>query len=257
MMAREAEKRADVQSGRPIDLILEDHLVEFDEDFDEEFARSSTEEYVSDIAYDLQGRYVDGYTEQVVGETIGGPNDDGTDQLIGNLDHGSEDRAEEGNLEEPSRIDLCLSQGIECESLDEECNYSDYEGVCRQVTIYRFHNQNRHCYSANIDEGVDHGWNYEGALMRLFVNHREGRRPVYRCISNEDGACYLSNDSECEGTVLDALLGYTSRAPIERSMPLLRCLNPNGPQHLSTMAESECTSQDWIVEGSLGYVIIP
>ena len=125
------------------------------------------------------------------------------------------------------------------------------------MTIYRFHQEDRHCYSARSDEGVNYGWHFEGALMHLFVNYSEGRRPIYRCISNEDGACYLSNDSECEGAVTDALLGYTSSTEIDRSLPLLRCVDPESSNQVLTLAASECDSRDWDLEGSLGYVLAP
>lgn len=252
-MIRTVEALADEQLGNPIELLLEEHINDEGISFVETIAESSSDDYLNELAAELEGRYIDDYEEPFVDDLVDPPVDESINDLIGDSGDGSG----EGSVETPSDLETCLSRGVGCETFDEECSYSDEDGMCRKVTIYRFHQEDRHCYSARSDEGADYGWHFEGALMHLFVNYSEGRRPIYRCISNEDGACHLSNDSECEGAVTDALLGYTSSTEIDRSLPLLRCVDPESSNQVLTLAASECDSRDWDLEGSLGYVLAP
>jgi hypothetical protein len=106
-----------------------------------------------------------------------------------------------------------------------------------------------HLQGLVANEGAP-AWRYEGVGFRLHADGNAERAALYRCRVN--GAIYhfLSNQEDCEGHVMEGLLGYLSTAEGE-GLPLYRCVL--GTDHLSTLDPSECQVAGFAVEGRQGF----
>lgn len=121
--------------------------------------------------------------------------------------------------------------------------------------VYRFNKGNDHLYSSSSSEGIVGGYVFEGEAFKLFSQFTEGNVALYRCYNSKNMEHFLSVMANCEGAVVEGVLGYVSTSQIPETQPLLRCYNSRSFFHLSTANVSECSGQSSFVrEGTHGYI---
>lgn len=121
--------------------------------------------------------------------------------------------------------------------------------------IFRFSSvSNKHFYTLGFMEGHNAGFAAEGPTFFLLNAAGSGRQALYRCYNSGSDDHFISLASNCEGSVVEGLLGYASTAAATGLTELHRCFRLSDSDHLITTNLSECTSSGYVYESSLGFV---
>lgn len=118
--------------------------------------------------------------------------------------------------------------------------------------VFRSSENGGHFYAVTFMEGYRAGYSPEGAAFKMYRGGGTGFSQMFRCHSGQD--YFFSSQSNCEGAVVDGLIGYVSGAQLADSIPLYRFTKPGGGDHLVTIYYSEGTDNGYTYEGILGYV---
>ena len=125
--------------------------------------------------------------------------------------------------------------------------------------IYRFSSASTgdHFFTANESEGVlasaANSFVFEGFGFVVYTSSNAGMNALYRC--NEGGVShFLSSVSNCEGQVVEGILGYTNSAQSANTAPLYRFFNTSNGSHLATTNYNEGITAGLTPEYILGFV---
>jgi hypothetical protein len=125
--------------------------------------------------------------------------------------------------------------------------------------IYRFSSTGPtgdHFFTANESEGVlaaaANSFVFEGFGFVVYTSSNAGMNALYRC--NNHVSHFLSSVSNCEGQVVEGLLGYTNSAQSANTAPLYRFFNAVNGSHLATTNYNEGITAGLTPEYILGFV---
>lgn len=121
-------------------------------------------------------------------------------------------------------------------------------------SVYRFSKGIGQLYSTSSSEGIGGGYVFEGVAFKLFSKFSEGTVALYRCYNLQQQEHFLSVAANCEGAVVEGVLGYVGTSQMPETQPLVRCYNKQTFFHLSTVNVSECSDESFVLEGTQGYV---
>ncbi len=125
------------------------------------------------------------------------------------------------------------------------------------IPVYRAYHASSgaHLITTSFGEASGSGYTYEGVLFNAFAS---AFVPValFRCYNKTTNDHFVSNYSDCGGLgAYVGLMGYLEKnATNIVTYPVYRCVqNTDKKLHLVTLNTSECTSNNYTVEGVLGY----
>lgn len=127
------------------------------------------------------------------------------------------------------------------------------------VPVYRFWSTNaEHDYfhSRDVTEGVlaasANHFILEGIGFNLYSENFAGTVPLYRCRTQT--VHFISEFANCEGNIVEYMLGYSYPYLAENTMPLYRFYNAQTTAHLTTTDYNWGISANFVYERIIGYV---
>ena len=119
--------------------------------------------------------------------------------------------------------------------------------------VFTFYDGRQHFYTASYPEGRDAGLNFQRVQFNLLASG-QGALPLYRCLVSGTGDHFISAFSNCEGTIVEGLLGYAAAAPASGLVPLYRFYKASASDHFVTTDYADAVANGYSYEGILGYV---
>ena len=125
-------------------------------------------------------------------------------------------------------------------------------------SVYRFYNPNsgEHFYTTNQNEvTTGQGWRNEGTGFLMLKDYIASSTPIYRCYIPSNNLHFISNDFNCEATGItnEGTYGYLYSSQLPGTLPVYRCYNTTSGDHLITANSSECSDNNYVTEGIMGY----